>query len=103
MHGLHPLGHALSGEAPIATQWFCRYATCRAHKTAEATMAAPRLRKTYEALSVSATVSHGGAIISFLTRDDEDVVVAIDLQTLAALQRQIARGLAPVGDSSAQP
>jgi hypothetical protein len=66
-------------------------------------MAAAALRKTYDARSVSITVSRGGASIVFTTRDDEDVIVALDRQMLASLQRQIARGLAPAGDSSAQP
>lgn len=66
-------------------------------------MAVVGLRRTYEAHSVSAAVSHSGAILSFVTRDGEDIVVAIDRQMLAALQRQFVRGLAPLGDSSAQP
>lgn len=66
-------------------------------------MAAVGLRKTYEAHSASATVSQSGAILSFVTRDGQDIVVAIDRQMLATLQRQIVRGLAPIGDSSAQP
>jgi hypothetical protein len=69
----------------------------------EAMMAVVGLRRTYEAHSVSAVVSYSGAILSFVTRDGEDIVVAIDRQMLAALQRHIVRGLAPIGDSSAQP
>lgn len=66
-------------------------------------MAAQATRKTYEARSVTVTMWHGGASFLFTTHEDEDVVVAIDRQMLASLQRQIARGLAPAGDSSAQP
>lgn len=66
-------------------------------------MAAQAARNTYEARSVAVTISLGGARLLFTTREDEDVVVAIDRQMLASLQRQIARGLAPAGDSSAQP
>ena len=66
-------------------------------------MTAPTLKKTCEARGVRVTVSPGGAILAFVTRDDEDLLVAVDRPTLTALQRQIARGLAPAGDSSAQP
>ena len=66
-------------------------------------MAAQSLRKTYDARSVAVTVSRSGASILFTTREDEDIVVVIDRQMLASLQRQIARGLTPAGDSSAQP
>jgi hypothetical protein len=52
---------------------------------------------------VAVTISLGGASLLFTTRDDEDVVVAIDRQILGSLQRQIARALAPAGDTSAQP
>ena len=60
-------------------------------------------RKTYDARSVTVSVSQGGARFLFTTREDEDVVIAIDRQMLASLQRQVARALAPAGDSSAQP
>ena len=66
-------------------------------------MPPPRFDKTYELRSASATVSHDGATISFLTRDDEDLIVRMDRQTLALLQHRIAHALAPVGDSSEQP
>jgi hypothetical protein len=66
-------------------------------------MPQPRLRKTYDVRSASATVSHDGAILSFLTRGDEDVIVRMDRQTLALLQHLIAHAFAPVGDSSEQP
>ena len=66
-------------------------------------MAAQALRRTYDARNVTITVSQGGASLLFTTRADEDVVIAIDRQLLASLQRQIARGLTPAGDSAAQP
>jgi hypothetical protein len=38
-----------------------------------------------------------------MTRDDEEVTVSMDRQTLALLQHHLARALAPVGASSEQP
>ena len=66
-------------------------------------MPAPRLHKTYEARSASATVSHNGASIAFLTHDDEELIFTMDRQTLALLQHRTAHALAPAADSSEQP
>lgn len=66
-------------------------------------MAGPTLRRTYEARSVSAAISHYEAIISFQTSEGEELVVAMDRQTLARLQHHLAHALAPVDDSSQQP
>jgi hypothetical protein len=62
-----------------------------------------RARKAYEAWSVSTVVSHVGAAITFMTRDDEEVTVSMDRQTLALLHHHLANALAPVGASSEQP
>ena len=62
-----------------------------------------RAHVVYQARSVGVGVSEVGAVLSFMTADDEEVTVTMNRLLLAFFYTHLTHAIAPIGCSIEQP